>query len=306
LNARANLDFLYKPAVAPGPSPAQNNLNTIHSQAPAALGSHLLTWLYNNTEGERTIFNNLKKWASCPHGVLAGKYKNRCEKCVCDRKEIEKELRRRHEEWERQRQIDATADSLRERELLRLAKSLIPRIQELRLLSPQRFEGEVARMFKRLGYEVKQTPYTNDGGRDAILTKDGKTYLVECKRYAEGGLSGRPDLQKFHSAIITDGAISGFFVTAGRFTQNAIKFAGTAPIELIDQDALVRMMFESMPAAADDDTYCSMCRQCKHVVSHQLRAPHSVSCRNGHDVKPSLDIKSVLFTSAKRTHLYVG
>jgi len=154
-------------------------------------------------------------------------------------------------------------------------------------------------MFERLGYEVKQTPYTNDGGRDAILTKDGSTFLVECKRYAEGGLSGRPDLQKFHSAIVTDRAKSGFFVTAGGFTQEAKIFAETVQIKLIDRDALVRMMFESKPAAADDDTYRSMCRQCEDVVSHRLRAPQCVKCRNGHVVEPMLDVKSVLSVSAE-------
>ena len=297
---------LYELATDHGNATAQNNLGTLYSQGPAGLGAHILAFLYNNTDDERTIFNNLKKWASCPHGVLAGKYKNRCGKCVRERNEIEEDRRRRQEIWERQRRIDAAADSLRKSELQRLAKSLIPCIQELRLLSPQRFEDEVAQMFERLGYQVKQTPYTKDGGRDAILTKHGKTYLVECKRYAEGGLSGRRDLQILHSAMMTDGAISGFFVTAGRFTQDAIKFAATVPIELIDQDALVRMMFDSKPAADDDDAYCSMCRQCEDVVSHRLRAPQSVTCRNRHDVEPSLDIKSVLVASAKRTHFYIG
>ena len=222
-----------------------------------------------------TGLDSLIKWASCPHGVLAGKFKNRCEKCVRERNEVEENRRRQHELWERQRRIDAAANNLRDSERWRLAKSLIPSIEELRGLSPQRFEDEIARMFERLGYEVRQTAYSNDGGRDAILTKNGHTYLVECKRYAEDGLSGRPDLQKFHSAIITDDATSGFFVTAGRFTQEAIKFAATVPIKLIDQEALVRMMFDSKPAAADDDTYRSMCRQCEDVVSHRLRAPQS-------------------------------
>jgi restriction endonuclease Mrr len=99
-------------------------------------------------------------------------------------------------------------------------------------------------MFERLGYKVKQTPYVNDHGRDAILTKDGKKFLMECKRYGKDTTSGRPDLQKFHSAIVTDGGVSGFFVTTGAFTKDAIEFAATVPIELIDGAKLVRYMFE--------------------------------------------------------------
>lgn len=95
----------------------------------------------------------------------------------------------------------------------RLHPTLALSVDELCAISSTQFEDEIARMFTRLGYEVKQTSYSNDGGRDAIMMKDGNKYLVECKRYAKGGLSGRPALQKFHSAITTDNATSGFFVT---------------------------------------------------------------------------------------------
>ena len=299
---------LYKLAAEQGYATVQNNLGMMFYPQQRRRGLGAIAALAADnflSEGEKKVLNDLKRWASCPHGVLAGKYRNRCEKCVREREEIE-ENRRREQELqerqqrierelqERQRRIDAAADGLRNDEQVRLAKSLVPSIKELRGLTPQHFEDEVARMFGRLGYEVRQTSYTNDGGRDAILTKDGRKYLVECKRYGESGLSGRPDLQKFHSAIITDRAVSGFFVTAGRFTKEAKEFAATVPIKLVDQNELVRMMFDSKPAAADDDSYRSMCRQCEDIVSHRLRAPRSVKCRNGHEIAPILDIESVL------------
>ena len=159
----------------------------------------------------------------------------------------------------------------------------------MRGFTPQRFEDEVAGMFRRLGYEVKQTPYTKDGGRDGILKKDGKKFLYECKKYGKGSFSGRPDLQRFHSAIITDDAAFGFFVTTGRFTKDAIEFAATVPIKLIDQSELVRMMFDSKPDAEEDVSYRSMCRQCEDIVSHHLRAALSIKCRNGHEIAPTLD-----------------
>jgi restriction endonuclease Mrr len=133
-------------------------------------------------------------------------------------------------------------------------------------------------MFERLGYEVKQTPRSNDHGRDAILMKDGKKFLLECKRYAEDGSSGRPDLQKFHSQIIHERAISGFFVTTGRFTREAREFRPNPPIKLIDANQLVRMMFDSKPATGDDDSYDSMCRNCCAIVRHRLRTPEPLTC----------------------------
>jgi HJR/Mrr/RecB family endonuclease len=238
-------------------------------------------------------------WAPCPHGVPRGKTENSCQTCVREQNEIEEARRRERELKERQQRIDAAADRLRDSERLRLAKSLVPNIEELRGLSWQQFEDEVARMFGRMGFTVEQTPYVNDHGRDAILRKDGKKSLLECKKYADGNVSGRPDLQKFHSAMITDGAVSGFFVTAGGFTKEAIEFAAKVRMELIDQHNLVRMMFDSKPDAAEDDSYRSMCKKCEDIVSHRLRTPRTARCRNRHEVAPTLDFESLLPASAR-------
>jgi tetratricopeptide (TPR) repeat protein/transcription elongation GreA/GreB family factor len=187
--------------------------------------------------------------------------------------------------------------SLQRTEALRLDQLLLG-IEELRLLSPRDFENVIARMFELMGFAVKQTPLTNDGGRDAILTKDGKTFLLECKKYNDGNVSGRPDLQKFHSAIMTDDAVSGFFVTAGGFSQEAVAFSKTVPIDLVDQYDLKRMMFESSPDAINDDTYRSMCRDCGEIVNHRLRTPRYVRCCNGHRVAPTLSIELVVAAAA--------
>ena len=263
---------------------------------------HVGKWLVNWKES----------WEPCPHGVPGGNARNCCQRCVREKEEIEENRRRERELQERQRRIeqelqqrqqriDAAADRLRNDERLRLAKSVVWSIREMRGFTPQRFEDEVAGMFSRLGYEVKQTPYTKDGGRDGILKKDGKKFLYECKKYGKGSFSGRPDLQRFHSAIITDDAAFGFFVTTGRFTKDAIEFAATVPIKLIDQSELVRMMFDSKPDAEEDVSYRSMCRQCEDIVSHHLRAALSIKCRNGHEIAPTLDKDSILPVSTQTT-----
>ena len=243
----------------------------------------------------------------CPHGVRGGKTQDLCDRCVSERKDLEEGLRRERGFQERRERIDFAADGLARRERLRLAKSLKWNIEELRSLSWQDFEDEIARMFERMGFTVEQTPYVNDKGRDAILRKDGQKYLLECKRYGERNVSGRPDLQKFHSAIITDHAVSGFFVTTGRFSNEAKEFASTSgKMTLFDQDELTRMMFDSKPNAADDDLYRSICRQCEETVYHRLRAPRSIKCSNGHLVAPTLNVESVLWVSAQPETRYAG
>ena len=167
-------------------------------QAPQAAGV--------SPGGGDGFFSALKKLVFCPHGVLAGQYLNGCERCVREQKEIEENRRREQElqerKQQRQQRIKAAADSLKLKERSRLASSLIPSIKELRSLTPQHFEDEIARMFERLGYEVEQTPYVNDHGRDAILIKDGKKFRGGVQEIWRGS-AARDDLelQKFHSAI---------------------------------------------------------------------------------------------------------
>ena len=258
---------LYKLAADQGDAVAQNNLGIFYERGRGGLPQ-------DDREAAKSSFpRRLKSWLYCPHGVLAGKYGDRCETCVREQAEIaetrrqEQELRERqqrieqelrdreqrieHERQVRRRRIDSAAEMLRDSERMRLESSLVPSIEELRGLSWQQFEDEVAHMFERLGFIVEQTPYVNDHGRDAILWKDGKKYLLECKRYGEEGLSSRPDLQRFYGVITHDAAVSGYFVTTGRFTKDAIEFGATVPIELIDQNNLLRTMFDSKPDPAE-------------------------------------------------------
>ena len=42
---------------------------------------------------------------------------------------------------------------------------------------------ELARLHQKLGYVVKLTPYSRDGGIDIHLTRAGENTIVQCKRY---------------------------------------------------------------------------------------------------------------------------
>ena len=62
-------------------------------------------------------------------------------------------------------------------------------------MGSKEFEDSIAKVFRKLGYRVTQTPYSRDGGKDAIAWKDNKKYVIECKRYGTGSSVGRRDLQ---------------------------------------------------------------------------------------------------------------
>lgn len=155
----------------------------------------------------------------------------------------------------------------------------------------------MASMFERLGYVVQQTPYVGDYGRDAILQKDGEKLLLECKRYGDISTVGRPEIQKFHSAIISDRAKSGFFVTTNKFTAKAKKHAAKLGITPIDGNELLRYLIKSKQSTFENDQYSSMCSACGEKVMHNLRSPKPVICANGHTVEPTLNFDD-LFGSA--------
>jgi HJR/Mrr/RecB family endonuclease len=108
-------------------------------------------------------------------------------------------------------------------------------------MSSREFEDAVAALFARWGFRVQQTPYANDGGKDALVWRDGCKFLVECKRYSSGQSVHRRDLQILVAAMQDEEAAGGYFVTTGRFTLAAEKYAPQHKIELMDGKALARL-----------------------------------------------------------------
>jgi hypothetical protein len=147
-----------------------------------------------------SLFIPQKRHERCLHGYRLG----RCKKCIKEKEQ------RELAEWAEQNRIRSEARGLTRSEADRLSKSIIPNLDDLYRLSPQQFEHEIAQLFARLGYDVQQTPYSNDYGRDAILRKDGEKHVVQCKRYSKANTVGRPELQNFHGVIRDEKAVSGF------------------------------------------------------------------------------------------------
>jgi len=235
----------------------------------------------------------IERYETCKHGIKGGKTRLLCTACEDEKRAAEEKYRKQIELEEQKRRIQSSANELRNAELIRLTKTVLPSLDELRELSPSKFEDEIAAMFKRLGYNVKQTPYSSDAGRDAILWKEGEKYVLECKKYSSERQSGRPELQKFHSALISENARKGFFVTTGNFSRDAVKFAKSAQIELINGNKLIKYLIDSKPGISDDDRYYSKCLQCGELVQHHLRTPNTVQCRNNHPVEPTLILEKI-------------
>ena len=224
----------------------------------------------------------------CSHGVKAGRA-GACDRCKDEREhqvQIERLLNAERQKLiETKREIKRQAQILHEQELARLSQSWLSNAQSYYSMSSQRFEDAIAELFRKLGYEVKQTPYSNDGGKDAILFKDGNKYLVECKRYSESNCIGRPDIQKFVAAMQDEAAIGGFYVNTGRFSSQAREYAQQHAIRVFDRFTFPALVIEAYPVAIEATFGKSMCLECGERVELALQdvAIQGI-CPNGHQV----------------------
>lgn len=146
-------------------------------------------------------------------------------------------------------------------------------------------------MFSALGWVVQQTPYTNDSGMDALLTKENRKFLLECKRYGKDNVVGRPTLNAFLGVMTAQKAEGGFFVTTSSFSLPAKEFAASNNITLVDATRLVVMMDEVYPPQDDAEMLRLMCSLCGDIVNFQrldgrrLLYGEERFCGNGHSVK---------------------
>lgn len=109
-------------------------------------------------------------------------------------------------------------------------------------MDPIEFEHEVARLFNSQGYRMEVTTASRDGGIDILGFAPGigeQRVAVQCKRYQ--GTVGRPEVQQFWGIISGSEYASGFFVTTGRFTNDAKQFTEDKPrLVLVDGEELAK------------------------------------------------------------------
>jgi restriction system protein len=116
---------------------------------------------------------------------------------------------------------------------------------ELLALTPSQFEAAVGDLLHDLGYhEVKRVGRSGDLAADLrCRDRQGRSVIVQCKRYAPGARVGSRDIQSFIGMVaVHHQADRGIFVTTSAFTQPAIDLAQRHDITLIDGEELVRLV----------------------------------------------------------------
>ncbi len=89
-------------------------------------------------------------------------------------------------------------------------------------LSGKEFELELAKVFKRKGYEVELTPNIGDNGVDIFLRKDGYKTVVQCKAHFKP--VGSREVRELYGAMYHFDACYAILASTGGFTRTAFDF----------------------------------------------------------------------------------
>lgn len=115
-------------------------------------------------------------------------------------------------------------------------RKLVDWTTSLRLLTAEEFEWLVGEIFRREGYEVKETgnQESADGNVDLRLSKDGRQKLVQCKRW-QSWMVGVDEIRKLAGTLMREKlpGDAGIFVTLSNFTPQAEEEAKAIGLTLI-------------------------------------------------------------------------
>lgn len=111
-------------------------------------------------------------------------------------------------------------------------------------MDPYKFEQLICSLFRRMGYDVRETPYVGDNGVDGFLYKDNLKLVLQCKRVK--GSVGEPVLRDLFGTMHATDSHSAIVVTTGRVSDQARTWANGKPIriiEFLELQSLIRANF---------------------------------------------------------------
>jgi restriction system protein len=110
-------------------------------------------------------------------------------------------------------------------------------------ISSRDFEILVAALFERIGYKIKLTQETRDGGYDIlgirVLSGLKEQIVVECKKHSQR--IGVKAVRELCGVVESSRANKGVLVGMSGFTSNARQFARRSRIDLIGWDNLCKL-----------------------------------------------------------------
>jgi restriction system protein len=160
-----------------------------------------------------------------------------------------------------------TPEELMEKAFQNFRRTLADEIlDKIRSVTPSFFEKLVVNLLVKMGYggsikdAGKAIGKANDEGIDGTIKEDKlglDVIYIQAKRWKDGNVVGRPELQKFVGALAGQGAKKGIFITASTFTKEALEYSpkNETKIILIDGIELAELMIEYNVGVSNQQTY---------------------------------------------------
>lgn len=139
-------------------------------------------------------------------------------------------------------------------------------LEKIRNVTPAFFERLVVDLLVKMGYggsikdAGKAIGKTNDEGIDGTIKEDKlglDIIYIQAKRWKEGNIVGRPEIQKFVGALAGQGAKKGIFITASSFSKEALEYSpkNETKIIMIDGIQLAELMIEYNVGVSNQQIY---------------------------------------------------
>ncbi len=115
------------------------------------------------------------------------------------------------------------------------------------ILSGNEFELLISELYTAMGYSVKKTAQTRDGGIDIIAEKFDECFLIQCKRYSPKRKVTINVVRELNGVINVSSTVNkGIIISSTGFTKPAENFATKSQIQLFDRKDVERMLNTSL------------------------------------------------------------
>jgi restriction system protein len=126
-------------------------------------------------------------------------------------------------------------------------------IELLREIEWKRFELLSAAYFQEIGFTSKTIRCGSDGGIDATLFRPGSDHpeaIVQCKAWNTYSVGVKP-VRELLGVMASEKVAKGIFMTTGKYTSEALAFARSNPLELIDGPQFLSRV-QALPGDSQD------------------------------------------------------
>ena len=129
----------------------------------------------------------------------------------------------------------------------------------------------MAEAYRRQGYSVTEGGFGADGGIDLVLRKGDEQVIVQCKQWNVQKV-GVNVVREMFGVLTASNADKVIVICSGKFTQQAIEFAGDKPIELIGGNELLSLIADVQAEPNIEASKKASCPRCgSELVERQAK-----------------------------------